>query len=75
METMLEWNEYHRRVLKRIADTGRILPDTVRSYRILGEAGAKTGRFDGKTRELIALALAVNPPMRGLHGGRCLMPP
>ena len=42
-----------------IAQIGKISPDTVRGYRELSDAGAKTGKLDAKTRELIALAVAV----------------
>jgi AhpD family alkylhydroperoxidase len=56
---MLEWNEYHQQVLKRIGDIGRISAETVRGYRGLSDAGAKTSRLDAKTRELIALVVAV----------------
>ena len=56
---MLERNEYHQQVLKRIGDIGRVSPETVRGYRGLSDAGAKTSKLDAKTRELIALAVAV----------------
>jgi AhpD family alkylhydroperoxidase len=56
---MLEWNDYQQQLLKRIGDIGRSSPETVHGYRALGEAGAKTGKLDAKTRELIALAVAV----------------
>lgn len=56
---MLDWNEYHKELLAAIADIGRINPDTVRGYRELSAAPAKIGKLDAKTRELIALAVAV----------------
>jgi AhpD family alkylhydroperoxidase len=56
---MLDWNDYHSQLLKRIGDIGRLSPDIVRGYRGLSEAGAKTGTLGAKTRELIALAVAV----------------
>ncbi len=56
---MLDWNEYHRQVQEGIAEIGRANPDTVRGYRGLSEAGAKTNLLGAKTRELIALAVAV----------------
>jgi AhpD family alkylhydroperoxidase len=56
---MLEWNDYQEQLLKRISDLGRSSPETVRGYRALSQAGAKTGKLDAKTRELIALAVAV----------------
>jgi AhpD family alkylhydroperoxidase len=56
---MLDWNEYHRELLGRIGDIAKISPDIIRGYRTLSEAGAKTEKLDAKTRELIALAVAV----------------
>jgi AhpD family alkylhydroperoxidase len=45
--------------LANIAEIGKINPDTVRGYRTLSDAGKKTAVLDGKTRELISLAVAV----------------
>jgi AhpD family alkylhydroperoxidase len=56
---MLDWSEYRQLLLKKMADLGRLSPGTMRGYRELGEAGSKTGHLDAKTRELIALAVAV----------------
>lgn len=56
---MLEWNEYQKQVAACIGEIAGVSPDTVRGYRTLGEAGSKTGKLDAKTRELIALAVAV----------------
>jgi AhpD family alkylhydroperoxidase len=36
------------------------LSDTVKGYATLGGAGAKTGHLDAKTRELVALAVAIS---------------
>lgn len=56
---MFDWTDYRKQLLARIAEFGRISPETIRGYRELGDAGAKTGLLDPKTRELIALAVAV----------------
>ena len=56
---MLDWNAYQQQLIASIAQIGKSSPDTVRGYRELSDAGAKTGKFDAKTRELIALAVAV----------------
>jgi AhpD family alkylhydroperoxidase len=56
---MIDWNDYHAQVLKRISEIGHASPDVVRGYRTISEAGAKTGLLDPKTRELISLAVAV----------------
>ncbi|GGK14990.1 carboxymuconolactone decarboxylase family protein [Luteimonas terricola] len=56
---MLDWNEYRKDLTKRISEIGTLSPDTVRGYTTLGGAGARTNHLDAKTRELIALAVAV----------------
>jgi AhpD family alkylhydroperoxidase len=56
---MLEWNDYQQEITKWIGEIGRISPDIIRGYRELSGASAKTGKLDAKTRELIALAVAV----------------
>ena len=57
---MLDWNAYQTQLLTSIGQIGALSPDTLRGYRSLGEAGAKTGHLDAKTRELISLAVAVS---------------
>ena len=56
---MLDWNEYRKQLATTIAEIGRLSPETVRGYRELSDAGNKTARLDAKTRELIALDVAV----------------
>jgi AhpD family alkylhydroperoxidase len=56
---MLDWEEYRQQLLKGIADLGRLSPGIVRGYRELSDAGSKTAHLDAKTRELIAIAVAV----------------
>jgi AhpD family alkylhydroperoxidase len=56
---MINWNDYHDRVRKGIAEIGRANPDSVRGYRTLGEAGKRSNVLGPKIRELIALAVAV----------------
>lgn len=56
---MLNWSEYLKELSTRIAEIGRTSPEIVRAYRGLSEAGQKTGKLDGKTRELISLAVAI----------------
>ena len=59
---MLDWDGYRQELLGRIADLGRLSPQTVRGYRELSDAGNKTAHLDGKTRELIAIAEAAAEP-------------
>lgn len=56
---MLDWNEYHTQLMNRIGDLGAASPDTVKGYQVLSAAGSKTNLLDEKTRQLIALAVAV----------------
>lgn len=56
---MLDWNDYQKQLLGKIGEMGKLTPATVRGYRELSEANATGGRLDPKTRELIALAVAV----------------
>jgi len=56
---MINWNEYHDRVRKGIAEIGGANQDFVRGYRTLGEAGRKNDLLGAKIRELIAPAVAV----------------
>ncbi|MGH8042383.1 MAG: carboxymuconolactone decarboxylase family protein [Rudaea sp.] len=56
---MLDWNEYRQQIAAAVGDIGKLSPDTVRGYAQLGNAGSKTNKLDAKTRELIALGVAV----------------
>ena len=56
---MLDWVQYRNELLGRIGEIGKLSPGTVAGYQTLSSAGEKTGHLDGKTRELIALAVAV----------------
>lgn len=58
--SMLDWNDYRQQVLSGVGSLGKLSPDTVKGYVTLGGAGQKTGRLDAKTRELIALAVAIS---------------
>jgi AhpD family alkylhydroperoxidase len=49
-----------QQVLSGVGALGKLSPDTVKGYVTLGGAGQKTGRLDAKTRELMALAVAIS---------------
>ncbi len=57
---MLDWNGYRKQIGETVREMAKLSLDTVRGYRTLGEAGLKTTRLGAKTRELIALAVAVS---------------
>ena len=56
---MLDWNEYQKQLAATVGEIAKTSPDVVRGYRTISDAAAKTGKIDAKTRELIALAVAV----------------
>jgi len=56
---MLDWNGYRQQVIETVGKIARLSPDTVKGYSTLSAAGAKTNHLDSKTRELIALAVAI----------------
>ena len=56
---MMDWNGYLKDLLNTIGKLAEVSPDTVRGYRTLSDAGKKTNHLDEKTRQLIALAVAV----------------
>jgi AhpD family alkylhydroperoxidase len=56
---MLDWDAYRKQIGQRIGEIGKLSPDTVRGYRELSQAGEKANLLGAKTRELIALAVAV----------------
>ncbi len=56
---MLDWNDYRKQLAAGVADMAKLSPDTVRGYAQISGAGAKTAHLDARTRELIALAVAV----------------
>nr|WP_221198673.1 carboxymuconolactone decarboxylase family protein [Sphingomonas sp. BK069] len=57
---MLDWNAYRGQVVAGVGEIAKLSPDTVKGYATLGGAGAKTGHLDAKTRELIALSVAIS---------------
>lgn len=56
---LIDWKNYKQELGKRVGEIGSISPDTVAGYKMLSKAGDTTGHLDRKTRELIALAVAV----------------
>ena len=56
---MLDWNTYRQQLVVGVGGFGKLNPDIVKGYTTLSRAGQKTGHLDEKTRELIALAVAI----------------
>jgi hypothetical protein len=42
---MLDWNEYHKEIGNRLGELMKLSPDTLRGYRMLSDANAKTGHL------------------------------
>ena len=56
---MIDWNEYRKQLAAGVKEIGQLSPDTIKGYIELSSAGQKTNLLGAKTRELIALAVAV----------------
>jgi AhpD family alkylhydroperoxidase len=56
---MLDWPDYRRQLGEGVKDLGALSPDTLKGYATLGNAGRREDLLGAKTRELIALAVAV----------------
>jgi len=52
---MLDWNKYRQQLVAGVGGLGKLNPDIVKGYTTLSRAG----HLDEKTRELIALAVAI----------------
>jgi AhpD family alkylhydroperoxidase len=58
-DMMLDRNEYRKQQAAGVREVGQLSPDTVKGYIELSSAGQKKDLLGAKTRELIALAVAV----------------
>jgi AhpD family alkylhydroperoxidase len=56
---MLNWNEYLGEIKGRIAKIGKLSPDVIKGYLALTNAKVENPKLTAKTRELIALAVAI----------------
>ncbi len=56
---MLDWAGYRRQLGEAVKDLGKLSPDTIKGYAALSNAGRQADVLGAKTRELIALAVAV----------------
>ena len=56
---MLNWNEYLTEVKTGVSQIAKLNPGVVRGYSGIGSAKPANPQLDDKTRELIALAVAV----------------
>jgi AhpD family alkylhydroperoxidase len=56
---MMDWSAYRQQLKATIGELAGLSPDTIRGYAALAGAGQKTNHLDAKTRELIAVAVAI----------------
>ena len=56
---MVEWKETIHDINSRLKELSTRTPDTLRGFGLIARAGANTNHLGAKTRELIALAVAV----------------
>lgn len=56
---MENWKQTRQDINTRAMELNSLIPETMKGVGALGTAGAKTNYLDAKTRELIALAVAV----------------
>ena len=56
---MLDWNAYRNQINSAVKEMATVNADIVKAYAGLSQANAKSTRIDAKTRELIALAVAM----------------
>lgn len=57
--SMLDWNAYRKQLASTIGEIAKAAPDLVKGYRTLVASRSTSGALDAKTRELVALAVAV----------------
>ena len=57
---MHDWSTYRQQLTEGVAGLAKLSPDAVKGYVTLSGASQRTGHIDAKTRELIALAVAIS---------------
>jgi AhpD family alkylhydroperoxidase len=56
---MIDWNTYRQQVRAGVGVVAKLSPETIKGYGAMAGAGQKTNQLDAKTRELIAVAVAL----------------
>jgi AhpD family alkylhydroperoxidase len=71
----MDWNANRDHLLANVGKMQQLTPDTVKGYLTASGAGRRTGHLDEKTRQLIALAVAVTTRCDGcisIHSNEAL---
>ena len=69
---MLDWNAYPVELSARVKEMSRLAPNAVAGFIALDKGANKTVHLDAKTRELIAVAIAVTTRCDGVHTDRAI---
>jgi AhpD family alkylhydroperoxidase len=56
---MQNWNGYRNELLTTLGQVGEVSPDLIKAHDLIASAAPTKPQLDAKTRELIALAVAV----------------
>ncbi|MDQ2801720.1 MAG: carboxymuconolactone decarboxylase family protein [Pseudomonadota bacterium] len=56
---MMDWNRYREQIMATAGQLAEQQPEVMKGFAALDEGASKTKHLDAKTRELIALAVAV----------------
>jgi AhpD family alkylhydroperoxidase len=56
---MMDWNTYRREIVAGVGDLAKLSPETVKAYVAMSTPDQKAAHIDAKTRELIAIAVAI----------------
>ena len=65
---MLDWNAYPAELSARVKEMSQLAPHAVAGFVALDRGANKTTHLDAKTRELIAVAIAVTTRCDGCIG-------
>ena len=65
---MFEWNAYPAKLNARVKELSQLAPNAIAGFFALDKGASKTAHLDAKTRELIALAVAVTTRCDGCIG-------
>ena len=65
MSAIKDWNAYSATLRERGKELGQLHPEIVKGFVALNNGAAKTQHLDAKTREFIALAVAITTKCEG----------
>ena len=63
--TMMDWGKYREQIMSTAGSMAETHPELLKGFQALDTGAAKTRHLDAKTREMIALAVAVTTRCEG----------